>query len=835
MSIHFSDQQQDNLHFSSYSYPDNSSSSGYGQKAQGGYQAPGYAAPSYDQGQPSISWSAAFGTGGFADEPPLLEELGVNFSHILTKALAVLNPLKPLDKNIMDDTDLAGPLIFCFLFGGFLLFSGKVHFGYIYGIAMLGWFSMYAILNLMNEQGVDGYRTASVLGYCLLPMVLLSFLSSILVPLRGGKVTHQYMTAKRGHEDEVEGSTQAQRRRLDEDDGDDIGPMPPPPAKAEPPPRPKSFAERMSGAYIPPAKLRALQAAIADKESSDYQRMTWEALKKSINGLINKVNVSNIKMIIPELFSENLIRGRGLFCRSLMKAQAASIPFTHVYAAMVSIINTKFPQLGELLLVRLIAQYRRAYKRNDKTVCLAVTKFIGHLVNQKVAHEIVALQIVTLLLERPTDDSVEVAVGFMREVGAFLGEMAPRASNATFERFRSILHEGAIDKRTQYMVEVLFQVRKEKFKDNPPVMPELELVEDEDQVTHYRHLDEEELDTEEMLNVFKFDPNYKENEAKYEAIKKEILGESDEEDDADDEDDEDGEEDDEDGEEIKNSAQQQMKIIDATNTNLINLRRAIYLTIMSSLNFEECAHKLMKLGVQEGQEIELCNMIIECCSQERTYVSFYGLLGERFCRLSLVWAEAFGQTFEETYKTIHRYETNRLRNVSKYFAHLLASDALSWNVFTLVRLTEQDTTSASRIFIKILFEELNGAMGLKRLHDRLNDENMVVSVETESGTVSRGVFDGLFPKDNPRNTRFAINYFTSIGLGGLTTELREYLKNAPKMIMAQKQEVESSDSDSDSDSDSSDSSDSSSDSVDSSSSSSNSDSSDSSSSSKSSK
>ena len=29
-------------------------------------------------------------------------------------------------------------------------------------------------------------------------------------------------------------------------------------------------------------------------------------------------------------------------------------------------------------------------------------------------------------------------------------------------------------------------------------------------------------------------------------------------------------------------------------------------------------------------------------------------------------------------------------------------------------------------------------------------------------------FEGLFPRDNPRDTRFAINFFTSIGLGGLT-------------------------------------------------------------------
>ena len=32
----------------------------------------------------------------------------------------------------------------------------------------------------------------------------------------------------------------------------------------------------------------------------------------------------------------------------------------------------------------------------------------------------------------------------------------------------------------------------------------------------------------------------------------------------------------------------------------------------------------------------------------------------------------------------------------------------------------------------------------------------------------QGLFDGILPRDNPKNTRFAINFFTTIGLGGLT-------------------------------------------------------------------
>lgn len=91
-----------------------------------------------------------------------------------------------------------------------------------------------------------------------------------------------------------------------------------------------------------------------------------QALKKSINGIVNKVNTVNIKNMLAEVFREvrtvahththrhatgtgaalprdailacvyvctqNLIRGRGLFCRSMMKSQLASPTFSPVYA-----------------------------------------------------------------------------------------------------------------------------------------------------------------------------------------------------------------------------------------------------------------------------------------------------------------------------------------------------------------------------------------------------------------------------------------------------------------------------------------------------------------------
>ncbi|SCU82647.1 LAME_0C02234g1_1 [Lachancea meyersii CBS 8951] len=132
----------------------------------------------------------ALSTKGYPHELPLLEEIGINFSHILSKTKMVLTPLQRADSlpfEVIADCDLAGPLIFCLLFGTLLLVAGKVHFGYIYGVALFGTVSLHTLLKLMGNNNstnsADGahrqsdqlfLRTASILGYCFLPLCLLS-------------------------------------------------------------------------------------------------------------------------------------------------------------------------------------------------------------------------------------------------------------------------------------------------------------------------------------------------------------------------------------------------------------------------------------------------------------------------------------------------------------------------------------------------------------------------------------------------------------------------------------------------------------------------------------
>ncbi len=181
-----------------------------------------------------------FNDSEFANEPPLLEELGIRFDFIWLKTLTVLYPSKDIqtlsnvsklslksltsfflnkDSTFLNnmnfsasnisgyinnpdfDTDMAGPLIFCLLLGICLLLAGKAHFGYIYGFSVCGVLLLHNLLSLMQVRTVNSnpggdkdmnvkgnalivWETASICGYGLLPVIMLSFIG-IVLSMRG--------------------------------------------------------------------------------------------------------------------------------------------------------------------------------------------------------------------------------------------------------------------------------------------------------------------------------------------------------------------------------------------------------------------------------------------------------------------------------------------------------------------------------------------------------------------------------------------------------------------------------------------------------------------------
>ncbi|TRY52227.1 Yip1p like integral membrane protein [Cryptosporidium tyzzeri] len=129
------------------------------------------------------------------NEPPLLEELGIDPENIARylKCVIMFKSIKEYsgNNNICTKSDgshnnheiewdMAGPILLIACLGFFLLLAGKIHFGYIYGIGILSCIGTYILLNIMSSsQSIDLYTTMSILGYSLLPIVILAGISVV--------------------------------------------------------------------------------------------------------------------------------------------------------------------------------------------------------------------------------------------------------------------------------------------------------------------------------------------------------------------------------------------------------------------------------------------------------------------------------------------------------------------------------------------------------------------------------------------------------------------------------------------------------------------------------
>jgi len=119
----------------------------------------------------------------YENEPPLLEELGINFKDMIDRTKSTLNPFRSMDKvQHLEDADLTGPIVFALAFSTCLLMRGKLYIGDVYGLFLMGCCAMYVILNLIctNQDGIGFTAVVSIMGYGLLPMVLFAAVGILL-------------------------------------------------------------------------------------------------------------------------------------------------------------------------------------------------------------------------------------------------------------------------------------------------------------------------------------------------------------------------------------------------------------------------------------------------------------------------------------------------------------------------------------------------------------------------------------------------------------------------------------------------------------------------------
>ncbi|XP_044461756.1 protein YIPF5 homolog [Mangifera indica] len=138
----------------------------------------GTSAPAYTG---SISTSSSSGPTSFEDEEPLLDELGIHPDQIWKKTRSILNPFR-VNPNVHKDSDLSGPIVLYLAFGLFQLLAGKLQFGVILGWIVVSSIFLYVVFNMLagRSGNLDLHTCTSVVGYCMLPVVMLAAVSLFL-------------------------------------------------------------------------------------------------------------------------------------------------------------------------------------------------------------------------------------------------------------------------------------------------------------------------------------------------------------------------------------------------------------------------------------------------------------------------------------------------------------------------------------------------------------------------------------------------------------------------------------------------------------------------------
>ncbi|KAI6697855.1 hypothetical protein NL676_017974 [Syzygium grande] len=121
------------------------------------------------------------GSANFDDEEPLLDELGIHPEQIWKKTRSILNPLR-VNPAVHKDSDLSGPIILYLSLCLFQLLAGKIQFGVILGWIVVSSMFLYVVFNMLAGRNgkLNLHTCTSVVGYCLLPVVILSAASLFL-------------------------------------------------------------------------------------------------------------------------------------------------------------------------------------------------------------------------------------------------------------------------------------------------------------------------------------------------------------------------------------------------------------------------------------------------------------------------------------------------------------------------------------------------------------------------------------------------------------------------------------------------------------------------------
>ena len=146
-----------------------------------------------------------------------------------------------------------------------------------------------------------------------------------------------------------------------------------------------------------------------------------------------------------------------------------------------------------------------------------------------------------------------------------------------------------------------------------------------------------------------------------------------------------------------------------------DIRRAIFITIMSSTDYDDAGTRLKRLRLRRNQEHEIPQVLFHCTASEATYNPFYTSLSVRLCsdrRLRKVFQFSLPNVFKQLGECLNdeiednddqRKDTLELRsvfNMARMYGNMIAKGAQTLGCSTKLRLAYLQ--QSTRIFVEVL-------------------------------------------------------------------------------------------------------------------------------------
>lgn len=478
-------------------------------------------------------------------------------------------------------------------------------------------------------------------------------------------------------------------------------------------------SESTESKYIPPALRR--------KMAMEQLQISPEilALQKSIKGPINKLSETNVGLIINEINGLFLNNARQSVTENLTSIILESVvqqgrlldTFVYLHATLVAAIyRLQGVDFGAYFIQTLIEKFEKFKIDQSKSkeainlVALLSSVYAFQLVSLRLLYDIIKV-----LIDELNEANAELLLKIIRNSGNQMRSDDPSALKEIVllvTKKAQSLNQDHVSTRMQFLVETIGSLKNNKLKENNESTHQLIIRMKKFLGTFTSASDPLQVGLDDIRNI--------ETKGKWWLVGSAWKGEE--------------------PQELVNKDVMN-DILDTADVNWLELaraqrmntdiRRAIFVLIMSANDYIDAVTKLDKLALRKSQEREIPRIVIHCAVVEPAWNPYYGILAAKLCD-----SHSYRKTFqfmlwdlikgfegsqddsddEEVFSGFdeNQDEDDKLKkilNLGRFFGYLFAEGSLALHILRTMNFV---TMSAdNKLFMEVLFVTFLDQIGKK--------------------------------------------------------------------------------------------------------------------------